>query len=278
MTFITAKKSLAAAGFVSLMLLAGAGESQAQREGRDVETVKGRVRSFTEAPKGEKDGMVLSDGTVVHWPPHLADRFTAVAKKGDRVEVAGRYETLKEGEKVFEARTVTNVASGASFTNDDDGPPPKDRKDRKGKKGKDDFKGKDRVAGPDRTVTGTVRRLTTAPKGEVDGAELSDGTVVHWPPHMADRFTAVVKKGDRLRVVGWDETLRGGDQVLEVRTVTNLATNTSRSNDDAPAPRAGGRRPADLEGRVQALEDKMDTLIEELRRSRREKLKAPRQE
>ena len=142
MGFIMAKKSLAAAGLLSLLVLAGAGESQAQRKGKDLETVKGKVRAFTEAPKGEKDGMVLSDGTVVHWPPHLADRFTAVVKRGDRVEVAGRYETLAEGEKVFEARTVANLTTKATFTNDDEGPPPKGKKG-KGKD-KDDFKGKDK--------------------------------------------------------------------------------------------------------------------------------------
>ena len=98
--------------------------------------MKGKVRAFTEAMKGEKDGMVLGDGTVVHWPPHLADRFSAVAKWGDRVEVAGRYESLPEGEKVFEARTLTNLTTKASFTNDD-GPPPKGRKG-KSKKDKDD--------------------------------------------------------------------------------------------------------------------------------------------
>jgi hypothetical protein len=196
MTFIMAKKSVAAAGLLSLLLLAGAGESQAQRKGRDLETVKGKVRSFTEAPKGEKDGMVLSDGTVVHWPPHLADRFTAVAKKGDRVEVVGSYETLKQGEKVFEARTVTNVATNASFTNDDDGRP-KGKKGKRGKgKDKDDFKGKDK-------------------KDKDDFEDKDDGR---------------------------------------------------------PAGKGG---PGDLDRRVRALERKMDRLVEELRRSRGEKLKAP---
>jgi hypothetical protein len=200
MTFIMAKKGLAA-GLMSMLLLAGAVEGQAQRKGKDAETVKGKVRAFTEAPKGEKDGMVLSDGTVVHWPPHLADRFTAVVKKGDRVEVRGRYETLEEGEKVFEARTVTNVTTNASFTNDDDGPPPpKGKKDKKGKgkKDKDDFKGKDKK----------------------DKDDFKD-------------------------------------------------------KDDGPPPPAGKGGPADLERRVRSLERKIDRLIDELGRSRGEKLKAP---
>src|SRR5205085_1704889 len=40
------------------------------------------------------------------------------------------------------------------------------------------------------TVRGAVQRFTTAPKGEVDGAILDDGTWVHWPPHLAGKVTA----------------------------------------------------------------------------------------
>jgi len=225
--------------------------------------VKGTVKGFTEAPKGEIDGMALSDGTVVHWPPHLEKKFTAIVKKGDRVEVVGRRVTLKQGEKLFEARTVTNLTTKASYTRDDDKPlPPKDKKDKdkKDKKDKKDGpplpkdkkdappppkdkkdapplpkdKDRKRVVGPDRTVTGEVDSFTKAPKGEVDGMKLDDGTVVHWPPHMEKQFTEIVKKGDRVRVVGWDETKPKGEKVLEVRSVTNLATKRTRVNEDAP--------------------------------------------
>ena len=44
------------------------------------------------------------------------------------------------------------------------------------------------------TVEGEVERLTTAPKGETDGAVLADGTMLHWPPHMGDRFAAVAEE------------------------------------------------------------------------------------
>jgi hypothetical protein len=54
-------------------------EVKAQPPGdSDSRTVRGRVQRFTTAPKGEVDGMVLDDGTVVHWPPHLENKVTAV--------------------------------------------------------------------------------------------------------------------------------------------------------------------------------------------------------
>jgi len=290
MTFMVAKKG-AVAAILALLMLNFSSEADAQRG--DLETVKGTVKGFTEAPKGEIDGMALSDGTVVHWPPHLEKKFTAIVKKGDRVEVVGRRVTLKQGEKLFEARTVTNLTTKASYTRDDDKPlPPKDKKDKdkKDKKDKKDGpplpkdkkdappppkdkkdapplpkdkkdgpplpkdkkdappppkdkkdapplpkdKDRKRVVGPDRTVTGEVDSFTKAPKGEVDGMKLDDGTVVHWPPHMEKQFTEIVKKGDRVRVVGWDETKPKGEKVLEVRSVTNLATKRTRVNEDAP--------------------------------------------
>jgi hypothetical protein len=261
MTFMTARKGVAAAGVLALLLLAGTG--YAQRD--DEETIKGKVKAYTEAPKGEPDGVELDDGTVVHWPPHLGERFAAVATKGDRIEVTGRRETLKKGEKVFEARSVTNLRTRVSFTNDDDRPPPPP----KGKKGKKD---KDRVAGPDRTVTGKVKAFTEAPKGETDGMELDDGTVAHWPPHLERHFTAIVKKGDRVRVVGWDETLKKGEKVLEVRSVTNLATKQTRINEDAPPAPAQARGSGDdVEKRLRALEDKFDQLLDEVKQLRRKK-------
>jgi len=243
MTFMVAKKG-AVAAILALLMLNFSSEADAQRG--DLETVKGTVKGFTEAPKGEIDGMALSDGTVVHWPPHLEKKFTAIVKKGDRVEVVGRRVTLKQGEKLFEARTVTNLTTKASYTRDDDEPlPPKDKKDKDKKDKKDkkdgppppkDKKDKERrrVVGPDRTVTGTIERFTAAPKGEIDGMVLSDGTVVHWPPHQERLFTTIVKKGDRVRVVGFDEIKPKGERVLVVRSVTNLATKMTRVNEDAP--------------------------------------------
>src|ERR1700678_1571992 len=42
--------------------------------------------------------------------------------------------------------------------------------------------------GATNTVQGTVRRSTTAPMGQIDGAVLDDGTLIHWPPHLGDRM------------------------------------------------------------------------------------------
>jgi hypothetical protein len=58
------------------------GKAQAPRFG-EASSAEGRIQNLTTAPMGEVDGAVLGDGTVIHWPPHLADRFTAIVTRGD---------------------------------------------------------------------------------------------------------------------------------------------------------------------------------------------------
>jgi hypothetical protein len=132
-------------------------------------------------------------------------------------------------------------------------------------------------AGDTTTVRGTVKDYTTAPRGEVDGAVLEDGTWLHWPPHMQDRFTDVVKKGDRVRASGRTETGPAGDTHFEVRSVTNLRSNAAAENPDyakgpPPAPRGRGpARIADRDQRLRDLEDQLDQLRREIDRLRRER-------
>ncbi len=93
-----------------------------------------------------------------------------------------------------------------------------------------------RGAGEGRTVQGTVRSLMTAPGGELDGATLDDGTVIHWPPHLAERFSAVAGRGEQVRATGRMEAGPAGDTRLEVRSVTNLRTNQTAQSDGGPPP------------------------------------------
>jgi hypothetical protein len=266
---------------LALTMVTSEGKAQAPRPGA-AKTVQGRLESFTTAPMGEVDGATLDDGTVVHWPPHLADRFTSILAKGDRIRVAGMMETGPTGDTHFEVQTVTNLRTNASAEYDF-GPPPPPR-------------GPGRLPGPPppvgprsgevKTLQGRVESFTTAPMGEVDGATLDDGTVVHWPPHLADRFTAILAKGDRVRVSGRMETGPAGDTHFEVQTATNIRTNASASGELAgrPALPGAGRvtpegsddfvqapgSPQDVQRRLKSLEDQISQLREEIRRLRRE--------
>ena len=53
---------------------------------------------------------------------------------------------------------------------------------------------------------------------------LSDGTEVHWPPHLGDRMKDFLARKDRVRVQGWLHTTPRGDDHLRAGTITNLRT------------------------------------------------------
>jgi hypothetical protein len=135
------------------------------------------------------------------------------------------------------------------------------------------------IARDTRTVRGKVERFTTAPKGEIDGAILDDGTTLHWPPHVQGRFTAILKEGDRVRAAGRTETGPAGDTHFEVQNVTNLRTDAEAENPDfanGPPPPPPGRgvapgRAADREQRLRDLENQVEQIRREIRRLRREK-------
>jgi hypothetical protein len=231
-------------------------------------TLRGTVKEFTTAPKGEVDGLVLTDGKWIHWPPHLQDRFKDLAAKGDRVRATGWWETGRRSETKLEVSTLTNLATNKTAENPDR-PAPAAAAPSAGPRG-----------GETETARGKVKDFTTAPKGEVDGAMLDDGTWLHWPPHMQDRFSAILERGDPVRATGRIETGRKGDTHFEVQSVTNLRTNASADNPDfanGPPPRRPGPGriapppPPDREQRLRDLENQVEQLRREIERLRREK-------
>jgi hypothetical protein len=105
---------------------------------------------------------------------------------------------------------------------------------------------------------------------------LDDGTWLHWPPHMEDRFKDILKEGDRVRATGRTETGPAGDTHFEVQSVTNLRTDAKAENPNfavGPPPPPPGRaavpgRAADREQRLRDLEDQVEQLRQEIQRLR----------
>src|SRR5712692_8035909 len=50
---------------------------------------RGRVQQFTLTPRGDIDGLILSDGTEVKTPPHLSIEIAYSVKPGDMVSIHG---------------------------------------------------------------------------------------------------------------------------------------------------------------------------------------------
>jgi hypothetical protein len=105
---------------------------------------------------------------------------------------------------------------------------------------------------------GEVKRMLINPYGELDGLRLVDGTIIKFPPHMAEALSAAVKPGQSVRVLGLVEA-RG---VVKADAIINLAT--SQTLIEQPPSLANGRplpphlraqnlQPQSVEGRVDAV-------------------------
>ncbi len=140
--------------------------------------VTGKVAQYLPTPRGEVDGLLLEDGTEVHVPPPLSTQLVFAVKPGDEVTVHG-----------LKARVLKLVA-GASITNDAthvtiswSGPP-------------------HLRANTPMDVQGTVKAALYGPRGEINGALLADGTVIHMPPPEAQRLADMLAVGKTVTARG----------------------------------------------------------------------------
>jgi hypothetical protein len=51
--------------------------------------IQGIVKAFKMTPVGDLEGMILTDGTEVHVPPHLSSQLAAAVRPGEAVRVLG---------------------------------------------------------------------------------------------------------------------------------------------------------------------------------------------
>lgn len=120
-------------------------------------------------PYGEVDGLRLSDGTIVRFPPHLAEALTAAVQVGDRVRVIGRRESASS----VKADAIVNAATGQTVY---DQPPAPG--------GGHPMPTHLRMASlQTQQAQGRIDVVLTGPRGEAQGVILSDGSIVRFPPH-----------------------------------------------------------------------------------------------
>ncbi len=107
-------------------------------------------------------------------------------------------------------------------------------------------------------VEGQVQRMLINPYGEVDGLRLSDGTLVRFAPHNADALTAMVKPGDRVRIIGRAQA-RGtvkADAIVHVDSGRTLYDQPPPAGEGLALPphlRAQRLQPQQVEGRVESV-------------------------
>jgi hypothetical protein len=181
-------------------------------------TRDGTIEHVLVSPRGDIDGLLLKDGTVVRFPPH-AVVAAAQLRPGSVVHASGAQVTGSDGPTLFDAR----VTVGGAIVADAALPPPPPR----------------RIEDPEPallslTATGRVIRVLANPEGIADAVILEDGTVVHVGPGNA-LGRAGIAKGAQVTATGLGGKYPSG-RSLDAETL-KVGAGATLTIDRVPPPR-----------------------------------------
>ncbi len=199
----------------------------------------GIVQQYDLTPRGDVDGVLLADGTEVHFPPHLGIQVTAAIRPGDAVTIHGLKARMLP---LVQAMQIRADKSGTTIT--DDGPPPGPPPGgpHRHPPGPSDQE----FAGAQTTVNGVVQRRLYGPRADFNGALLKDGTELHLPPPEADRLSDQLRPGRTITARG-DLLANGLGRVMGVSAIgpdanhmTSIAMPPPPPGDPDGGPNDGG--------------------------------------
>ncbi|GJD48917.1 hypothetical protein OPKNFCMD_1643 [Methylobacterium crusticola] len=195
-TLIETARRLAAVPLALAGLGAGTGLAQSPGPVWDPASLpetRGVVKLYTLTPRGDVDGLILTDGTEVNLPPHLTAQVVFAVRPGDAVTVRG---VRARAVPLVDGIGLRNEATGAAVV--DEGPPNRE--------------------GRDATLSGRVAMVLHGRRGEVNGVLLEDGTALRMPPHEAARRADLLRAGQSVSARG-DRLATALGTVVEVRAL-----------------------------------------------------------
>lgn len=98
-------------------------------------------------------------------------------------------------------------------------------------------------------LQGRVAEYSLAPRGDVDGLILDDGTEIHLPPHLGAQLVFAVKPGDRVTVHGLKARAIA---MMQAVSVTNDATGATVSDNGGPPGPRERDDPLTAQGHIKA--------------------------
>jgi hypothetical protein len=152
-------------------------------------SIRGTVSQYLMNPDGLVDGLLLSDSTIVRFPPHMSQQLVQAAKPQDSVRVDGFFEF----QGMIHATTITNANNRESVVDtppSPQNPPPAPNP----------------YARQPMSVSGLIKVLTYAPRGEIDGAVLDNGAIVRVPPPVGMQYASLFRVGAPLAASGYGTT------------------------------------------------------------------------
>ena len=199
---------------------------------------RGQVQQFTLTPRGDIDGLILTDGTEVETPPHLSTQIAYAIRPGDMVTIQGLHAAALP---LVRAVSITDDATGRAVV--DNGPlglgrappPPPPVAASPGQAAG--------TSGPLAGLTEAQSRVRMAlhgPQGDVNGALLDDGLILRLPPPEANRFATLLQPGATIVAEG-SELVTPLGTVMDVRQIgPSRETLSLVAGPPGPGP---GRRP-----------------------------------
>jgi hypothetical protein len=149
--------------------------------------LQGVVAQYLMNPDGLVDGLLLSNNTIIRFPPHLGQVLTQTVSPQDIVRVEGFFESSEN----FHASSIIDLQTQRTVA---DHPPPAGHPPppRPGSL-------------PRRALSahGTIRVLTQGKRSEINGVVLADGTVVHFAPTVGMQFATLLREGNQFAATGY---------------------------------------------------------------------------
>ena len=199
-------------------------------------TFRGTVSQYDLTPRGDIDGLLLADGTEVHFPPHLGTQVAAAIRPGDKVTIQGLKARMLP---LVQAMAIKADHGGAIIT--DNGPPggpgPGPGPGMRGPGGPPPPGGPEAM-GPQSTITGVVKQQLHGPRADLNGVLLQDGTELHLPPPEADRLSDQLKPGQTITARG-DLLVNGLGRVMAARAIGPTADHLTTIATPMPPPPDG---------------------------------------
>ena len=207
------------------------------------------VARYSLMPRGDVDGLTLSDGTRVHLPPHLGTWLVFAVQPGDAVTALG---PMLLGLPLVAAVSVTDAAAGRTVVDTGPPPPPHER---------------GAAAGDELSAQDKVQLVLHGPRGEVNGAMLEDGTQLHLPLSEAARLAGLLTPGRTVIARGPGlSTVLG--TVIEVRRI-GPSQDQSTGVAASPPHRPESHRPLPVNGSLSPLDRRYDGCTTSTTRYRR---------
>lgn len=153
-----------------------------------VETIQGMVSQYLMNPNGEVDGLLLTDGTQVHFPPHMSADLTQTVGPAGTISAQGVHENAVH----FRAFTIFNTATGQSVN---EARPPQF-----GRPLPPELRG---VELKPLQAEGKIKVVLVAPRGETDGVVLDNGTIIRVPPYIGAQYSVWLQVGQSIVVHGY---------------------------------------------------------------------------